>query len=204
MTTSDPQPIASQNTSPPPSAIPPQQPGEIGGPEQAATWPKIIGVISIVFGSVACLSGAWGLLAPRLMEAVAVKAPQSQAAPFAAMEGWGTWIVVSSALTMLIAPVLLVAGIDLVRRRRRGIKLGRVWAVLKMIFAVAGSYLGFVMIQEQFRQMPQQKLPVGGDFFVVMGVVGAVAGVLWSCAYPVFLLIWFSRAKVRTEYTQWR
>ena len=77
------------------------------------------------------------------------------------------------------------------------------WAVLKMILAVAGSFLGFVMVQEQFGQMSQQNLPVGGSTFVVMGVVGVVGGVLWGCAYPVFLLIWFSRAEVKTEYAQW-
>ena len=120
MTDPDPPVTPPKNVTPPPNATPPQQPGEIGSPEQAATWPTVIGVISIVFGSGACLGGVWGFLAPRLMEVVADQVPQRQGAPFAAMQEWNTWIVVSSALTMLIGVVLLVAGIDLVRRRRRG------------------------------------------------------------------------------------
>ena len=207
MINSDPQRIASENTIAPPSAIPPQHPGEIGRPEQPATWPTVIGVISIVLGSGACLGGAWGFFAPQFMKMMADQMPQDQAELFSTMQGWTTWIFIRSALTVVIALVLLVAGIDLVRRRARGIKLGRVWAVLKMIFAVVGSYVGFFIQQEQLRQMSQQisqqNLPIGGSFFALMGVVGVVFGILWSCAYPVFLLIWFSRAKVRSEYTRW-
>lgn len=207
MTTSDPQPIASQNMTPPPNAIPPQQPGEIGSPEQAASWPKVIGAISIVLACGACLGGVWGFLAPAFLEAVAKNVPANQAAPFAAMQEWSTWIVVRSALTMLIALVLLVTGIDLLRRRRRGIKLGRVWAVLKMIFGVAGALVGLAMQQEQLQeisqQMSQQNAPISGSVLAVLGAVGVVFGILWTCAFPVFLLIWFSRAKVKTEYAQW-
>ncbi len=129
--------------------------------------------------------------------------PPDQAAPLEALQGWSTWILISSALTVVIALILLVAGINLVRRRASGIKLGRVWAVLKMIFAVVGFFVGFVVQQEQFRQMTQQNFPGGGNFYVVMAVAGVTIGVLWSSAYPVFLLIWFSRAKVKSEYTRW-
>ena len=207
MTNSDPQPIAPQNMTPPPNAIPPQQPGEIGSPEQTTTWPKVVGVISIVLGSGACLSGGWGFAAPRFMKMMADLLPQDQAAPFTAMQEWSTWILISSSLTILIALVLLVTGIDLVRRRRRGIKLGRIWAVLKMIFAVCGTVIGFVIQKEQFLQMSeqlrQQNAPIDGSVLVVFGAVGAVFGILWACVYPVFLLIWFSRAKVKAEYVQW-
>ena len=203
MTNADPQPIAPQTTFAPPDAIPPQQPGEIGGAERPATWPTVLGVISIVFGSGAGLSGVWGFLAPQFLEMMADQMPPGQAAPLLAMQGWTTWIFISSALTVVIGLILLVAGIDLVRRRARGIKLGRVWAVLKMIFAVVGSCVGLIIQQDQFRQMSQQNLPIGGSVYSVMVVVGVTVGVLWGCAYPVFLLIWFSRAKVKSEYARW-
>lgn len=185
---------------PPRDAIPPQQPGEIGSPEQDTTWPKVIGVISIVFGAGACLQGVWGFFAPRFIKMAAESMPEAQAAPLAAMQEWGTWITVSSALTILIGLVLFVAGIDLVRRRRRGIKLGRVWAVLKILFGIAGAFVGLAMQQEQFRQISQQTPAINTG---VIAVVVLVVVALWTCAYPVFLLIWFSRAKVKVEYAQW-
>lgn len=119
------------------------------------------------------------------------------------MHDWTYWVVVSSVLTIVIGVILLVSGIDLLRRRLRAIKLGRVWAVLKLIFAVVGAFVGFLVQQGQIRQMSQQNFPVGGDLFVVMSVVGVLVGILWSCAFPVFLLVWYSRPKIKAEYSRW-
>jgi len=203
MATSDPQPTVPPRADAPPTAVPPQQPGEIGRPAQAPTWPTVIGVISIVFGAGACLGGVWGLFAPQFLDLMAKQMPQGQAEMFSAVQEWSTWMVVNAALTVIIALVLLAAGIELVRRRARGVKLCRVWAVLKIIFGIVGAYIGLQIQQAQFREMSQGNLPVGGGFYVVVGVVSMVFGIAWTCAYPVFLLIWFSRAKVKNEYTQW-
>lgn len=199
----DPPVARSQDMMPPPDAIPPQQPGEIKSDEAPAAWPSVIGVISIILGVGGCLSGVWGFFAPQFIEAMAERMPQRHAAQFTAIQDWHTWTVVSSALTILIALLLFITGIGLVRRRRYCIKLGRVWAVLKMTLVVVGVCVGYFIMQEQFRQMPPQNLAVGGNIPVVMGVMGLVMGALWGCAFPIFLLIWFARAKVKTEYAQW-
>lgn len=221
----EPQQNAPQHTMAPAESIPPQQPGEIGGSEQAANWPTTIGVISIVLGSGAFLIGIWGFFTPRFMEMMADQFPQNQgvtvsagqggtttrivttwptiATSPSAMQDWSNWIFIRSALTVVIALILLVAGINLVKRRARAIKLCRIWSVLKMVFAVVGSLVGVAMQQEQFRQMSQQNFPGGGNFYAAIGIFVVAIGILWGCAYPVFLLIWFSRAKVKIEYTRW-
>ena len=110
----------------PPPATPPRQPGEIGGARQQARWPKIIGIISIVFGVGGCLGGVWGFLTPMFMEAMATRVPASQAGVFSNVQSFGSWIVINSALTLVIGLALLIVGIALVRRRRYGINLGSV------------------------------------------------------------------------------
>jgi len=203
MTEPDAQTDVSRESVPRPNAVPPQQPGEIGRPAQRSNWPTVIGVISIVFGSGACLGGVWGFLAPHFIKMMADWQPPNQAALMPDMSEWASWIFVTSVLTIVIALILLVAGIDLLRRRMRAIKLARVWAVLRMIFALVGAYMGFLIQQAQFRQMSPQSSPVGGSFFVAVSVFGMLVGILWGWAFPIFLLVWFSRAKIKAEYLRW-
>lgn len=193
-----------QETTPPQHVTPPRQPGEIGGMEDGPRWPKIIGIISIVLGIGGCLGGVWGFLTPMLMRKWAEHVPPEQAAALGNVEAWGKWIAISSALTLLIALVLLVAGIALVKRRRYAIKLTRIWAVSKMLFALVSTYVGYIIQQEQFEQMSQQNPVLSGSPFVDIAlVVGVAFGLVWGCAFPMFVLIWFSRSKVKAEYSQW-
>lgn len=204
MTESRPQTTPPQEMTLPQGITPPRQPGEIGGTEDRARWAKIIGIISIVLGAGGCFGAAWGFVVPKFMGAMAERVPPNQAAAFANVQAWGNWIVVNSALSLLIALLLVVAGASLVKRRRTGIRLARVWAVSKMLLAIVGAFVGLAMQQDQFQQMSQQNSPLpGAPFLDVMVFVGVVIGLLWSCTFPVFVLIWFSRGKVKAEYCQW-
>jgi hypothetical protein len=36
-----------------------------------------------------------------------------------------------------------------------------------------------------------------------MGVIGTILGIAWGCALPIFMIVWFTRSKVRAEVSTW-
>ncbi len=197
---------------PPPALMtPPVEPGEIPHPPSA--WPKVIGVITIIFGSLAILQGCLGAVSTLFLGAFASVAPQEQEALFQAMEDLKPWMIIGAVLTLALGILLLVAGIGLVRRRAWSPTACMVWAGIKMMFVVGNTILADMAQQAQFeamQEMMQQdpNMPAGmpammGSFMQVFGVFAIVVGILWGWALPVFLLIWFSRSKIKAEVAGW-
>jgi hypothetical protein len=195
----------------PPILHPPMMPGAVAAPRSA--WPSVIGVIAIVFGALGALQGVVGLLAPmfvgRFRAFAASNSPQGATGdPFAGWDQHQTELIVSALLTLGAGTLLLVGSILLVMRKRasRGVLL--LWAAIKMAVVVFGAWLGYVMNQAQFAAMQQSGSgPLAGagmgGMLDAMSAAGAVIGVLWGWALPIFMLIWFMRAKVRNELATW-
>ena len=61
------------------------------------------------------------------------------------------------------------------------------------------------MNETQFEAMQQDPNTPGnfGSILSTMGLAGAILGVLWSWALPVFMLIWFARPAIRREVKGW-
>ncbi len=191
---------------------PPIQPGTIAAPQRPANWPKVIGIIAIVFGSGGTLLGLWGAVAPFGMRLFEWAIGQSQSSAllhqqFDAMRPWLPWTVVSSLVRAAVAILLLLGGIRLTKRRRSSMRLLRFWAVVKIPFVVIATIAGILMQERQFEIISQPSggmpMPFGGEFVSLMLVVGLVFGLAWGWALPVFLLIWLRRGKIRNEITGW-
>ena len=197
---------------PPPALMtPPVDPGEI--PQQPSAWPMVIGVIAIIFGSLAILQGCFGAVSTLFMSSLSAIAPAEQATMFEAMEDLKPWMVTGAVLTLALGILLLVAGIGLVRRRAWSPTACMVWAGIKMMFVVGNTILADMAQQAQIealQEMMQQdpNMPAGasammGSFMQVFGAFTIVLGILWGWALPIFLLIWFSRSKIKAEVAQW-
>ncbi len=197
---------------PPPALMtPPVEPGEIPHPPSA--WPKVIGVITIIFGSLAILGGCSGAVSSLFMSSLSGLVPEEQATMYDAMEGLKPWMIIGAVLALALGILQLVAGIGLVRRRAWSPTACMVWAAIKMVFVVGYTILGDMARQAQFeaaQEMIQQdpNMPAGmaammASFFQVFGVFAIVVGILWGWALPVFLLIWFSRGKIKAEVAGW-
>ena len=82
-----------------------------------------------------------------------------------------------------------------------------------MIFVVVNSVVGYLIQIAQAEAMQEAiandpNVPAGlsammGSMMQAFGVFGVLIGVLWGWALPVFLFIWFSRKKIRTETAGW-
>ena len=202
---------------PVPPPAPPTYAGPIGPVGPTSRWPKVMGIISIILGAGGALGNCFGVVTPLLMGAFqdVIKDAMPQGAgpdPFATLEAVEKYIPWSIALQVLLlglSVLLLVAGIALVRRRRWSIKGAAMWAILKILAGVPSAVLGYLSFKATMEAM--QNVPnmnqMDAGMMSMMGSVGGMAtvvgGLLWGCAFPAFILIWFSRRKIKEEVAGW-
>jgi hypothetical protein len=191
---------------PPTPAMPPTARASAPHAPSRSTWPIVLGVIAIVFGALGMLKGIWGLLTPLFMDAMADMMPDESAAPFEVMEKWASYFAAMYTATILAAGVLLAAGIGLVKRLQWGVTAVWLWVFVRIVVAVGEAVLGSQAQHEQLTAMAQQDPSLqgmGSDFASGMAALTLVVTLLWGCALPVFMLIWFLRKKIKAEVTGW-
>ena len=180
----------------------------------ATSWPTVIGIISIIFGSLGALSSVWQSAAPFLINTIS-KMEQMEADPEAvkALEGVAQWqypLLVVGLLGLALSVLLIVCGAKLVGRNRMASPVFKKWAIAKIIYSLVAVTIGTLAQMQQFETaMDQQGANTGGmpvpveSIMVFVMVFAIVFGLLFACAYPVFILVWFGREKVRNEVESW-
>lgn len=193
--------------------VPPMAPGPIPQAQPTSRWPKVIGIIAIVLGSLGALGGCLGMFGPmftNMMKDMIENQPGSGqvTAQFAVMEEWATWIVVQKVCELAVGVALILAGAGVLKRRAWAPKAAISWAAVKMLLVIGTSTIAYLQMQTQFDRMfddPNlQGLPPGfSSFGSVFTVIGVGLTAIWGWALPVFMLIWFSRSKIKAETAQW-
>jgi len=187
-----------------PSA-PPTAPGPITELRGKASWPTIIGIIAIVFGAGGMLGALLGSASMIFGELLTMPGIFGQ--PAMPEGGWRLLFAALLAVSFFVALMLLFGGIYLNYRLKRGARLCKVWAVTKVILVVISTVLGFVnapaTMREAMAAQPGGSPPFGDAFIYAMMGVGICFGLVWGWALPVFMLIWFSRKKIKAEVAEW-
>jgi hypothetical protein len=118
--------------------------------------------------------------------------------------------VANSVILVALGVVLLIGGIKLLRRRRSGVGMTRLWAIGRIVWSLPAAYVTYVMTNETVRLMQQAAAdsgqPMPGGFTTLlqaMGPIGAALSLCMWCVVPVFVLIWFARAKIKNEVAAW-
>ncbi len=196
---------------PPPTPMTPPTDAAIS--PKPSSWPMVIGVIAIILGSLATLQGCMGLGWPALAGLFTSALPEEQAGMMDATKSLTPLMMISAGLTMAIAIVLLIGGIGLTKRNPRSPKTCKIWAGLKMVLVVYGSIVGYLVQQAQMEAMqrmleedPNAPAAIVGFFGTLMAIIGPVIlvfAIVWGWALPIFMLIWFSRRKIKAEVAQW-
>jgi hypothetical protein len=179
---------------------PPTDLDDIDRPEMRSSWPTAIGTIAIVFGALGALGWLYSGASPFLFKWFGGTFDENEPGMKAAL-AWQTWSVLLSLLAAALAVLLLVVGVRLVRRRRRALRAGIGWAILRMLLAVAHAAVFSQMAQQQFAEM--QNDPNIAPMRNIVGPATAIFWIVWGCALPIFLLIWFGRRKIKDEVTTW-
>jgi F0F1-type ATP synthase membrane subunit c/vacuolar-type H+-ATPase subunit K len=176
------------------------------GPE-LSKWPKVIGIIAIIFGAggtIGGLCGAFSFFFVDAMSNLLNNMPGATANPgLDSLQEHKTYTLISSFATLGIACLLLFGGIVLLGRKQKALTMLRVWAAARIALAVVQSAMGYVMNKEQMQTMANSGNPMPLGFTETFFIIGLVIGLAWAFALPVFLLIWFARDKIHRETAEW-
>ncbi len=104
---------------------------------------------------------------------------------------------------LLIAIMLLVSAIKLLHRKPDAHRWILWWAVIKIVYGLVATGAAVLAQQAQFAAIGNTPGAPPAAFIGGMAIVGGVIGVLWIAAFPVFILIWFSRPTVKEEIATW-
>lgn len=174
-------------------------------PPEPPVWPKVIGIIAIVWGSIGLGCGLCGasqvaitLVAQPRSGATFQSAPSSPAA------------FISVLLGVLISILLLIAGVMLVRRQPIARSMFLIYGVLSILSNIMGLVISLtIAIPDMLAQMksqsetitdPQmqlqtkQMLQMLEAFMPISIIVSTAIGMLW----PLFCLVWFGLVKRRS------
>lgn len=185
-------------TSFPSSASPPVTPGPIEFEAEPPSWPKVIGIISIVWGSLGVVCNACGLVGQMAGDAFVNMVPPEQREQMKAQMAQSGSVAQMAVyvVSTLLAVLLIVAGVQLLQRKPIARMLHLVYAGFASIATIVGTVVAWGAIEAQMQQMTsdpalaQQASAMKGGMYV-----GVAFGVLIGLAYPLFLLIWFLAIK---------
>ena len=168
----------------PPNPLPLAPPPIAGnGPTVRTAWPAVIGVLSMVLGASDLLIEAdfFNLYYLVRVKLATVPGPSFVVLPSVALGQ----IAVASLANLL----LIVSGMLLLLRRRAGMYLHLIWVPLAILTALSSPFVAWLTIREEFR---------------IFTALRAAFRCPVMVAYPIFILIWFARAKVRRHMQLWR
>lgn len=195
-------------------AAPPTDQGDFVPVTPPESWPTVIGVLSIIFGGIGIAGGICGVISLGLVgafgsmssmmpeeQAAEVQAQMASSMPYPVLQG--AQMLFEFALSVL----LLIGGIKLLRRRRGAVGLLTSFAWLDLLSNTFAAIVGYFVFKAQMQAMQDDP-----NMQQVAGMQGAMAGfgavavfLQWvlTAIWPVFLLLWFRRGKVRALVETW-
>jgi hypothetical protein len=175
-----------QNPSTPPERPPIAYPIPIPNTPGRPVWPTVIGVISV------SLAGL-GLICSPVSFVDVQKIISGRPTEYPYPEWFRDYTLVAVLFGMLMSVVLLVGGIQLLRRRPVARMLHLVYGWVNVFSTVVGA--GIMIAAASSPDIdPSTRIPF---------LAGAIGGVVTGLAYPVFLLVWFYRRKMTSQIHGW-
>ncbi|HSW46695.1 MAG TPA: hypothetical protein VLM89_14125 [Phycisphaerae bacterium] len=190
------QPAGSQYPYP---STPPIQPGGLTMEAEPSKWPTVIGIIAVVLAAIGILGGVCGLV-----QSFVPRPGMPAGAGGPAMEFHVTpMMTVLAVVGFAFSAGLLAIGIGLLKRRPWSVTLARFWAPLSILLAVCNFFVVHAMQKQMFEAMADQGTPVPQGMAGGIAAGSAACGLMFGCAFPVFMLIWFARRKIKDEVAGW-
>ncbi len=174
---------------PPDETHPPQVPSSARPP-----WATVIGVISIVWGSLGLICTPVSLLGNMLSNKINPRTAEMQGR---FPDWYATYTIAALLVQVALAVLLLIAGICLLRRSRLARRLHLGYAVPNLLLGAVGLVVAISTMSQVFQESDMPEVATAS------GMAGAFIGMAFVMVYPIFLLVWFSRRKIREQVQQW-
>ena len=179
---------------------PPTTPVSLPPATRLSRWPTVIAVIAIGWSVLGISCGLWGTVDEISRKSSAATQPAASTA------NWEPMRLVSALAYLLgvgLSIILLIVGVGLLRRRPWSARFARLWAVLDLILMVVGTLVLYDYYKRQF-------VVSIADSGLSMGTVEMLFAAIYffdllvSFVFPVFVLIWFARRKIKDEVATWQ
>jgi len=169
-------------------------------PPVPPSWPKVIGIISIIWGSLGLVCGGCGMAMPIMMGAF--MGGQGQTLPPSMTLNPPQLIV--TAIGMVGSILLIAAGVSTVSRKPVGSMLHIAYALLSVPISLLATYFAWKsqgqmaqwVLDNPSNPMAQAMSSPGQQ---AGQMIGLAFGVLLGLAYPIFCLVWFGIVKKPSE-----
>ena len=171
---------------------------------ERSSWPIGLGVVGLLLSGLGLLCGCAGMATPLFWPAYIdwlddMDIPEEQMRLAEASQPPMVWTVFASLIGLTLAIILLIASINLLRRRASGVGLYKFWAWITIPWSVIG-FLVNLLIQMQLPADVREAAGAGMAFNLAFG--GCMILVL-GIGYPLFALLWLMREKTKDEVAAW-
>ncbi len=196
------------------SQIPPAPPtvsaipnfGDFAPQNQPKSWPKAIGIISIVWGSLGLICNGCGFVGNLSQDAMMKMMPQPtgpnapQIGPMPDVMKATAVEIAGAGLAFVCSALLIVAGSVLVARRPAARSLHLAYACLSALLTIVMT----VMMMQKLSAIAAWSQQNPDNFWAQsgsagFGFVGVAIGLVVGLAYPLFCLVWFLAIKKGTS-----
>ncbi len=153
----------------------------------------VFGVLNLVFGAM----GICGLIFTAIGLVVEkMDLPNQPPNPVAEVMNqnpfYSGFQMVNVGLGFLVTILLLVAGICLLKKQRLGRTLSNIYGTYGIVMGLIGMFMFVVFLRQDLMPITQDGIPLGAITFWA-----AIGGGLFGMIYPVLLLIFINRDKVK-------
>lgn len=181
---------------------PPTSPAPYVSPPRESSWPTALGIIGVILGAFYILV-VLGQVASMFMLFVFTRRT-AETPEWAMMQLPLPWQVLSTIISLALAILILVCGAQLLKRRRSAAWGLIIWAIAYTLLAITNLTLSYTVMNntmQKARQDVNGGMPAGIAADITF--ISMCAGGLFSLIPPVFVLIWFSRRKIKDEVAMW-
>jgi hypothetical protein len=100
-------------------------------------------------------------------------------------------MLLSFPVSIIIYGMLLLGGIKIVKKNEQGIRYTQISSLLIIVWYFVYMAYMYLVLTPYFENMAH----MGGLFATIMFIIGGIVGLVFTCGYPVFLLIYFRKPR---------
>lgn len=187
-----------------PAPVTPQDP-DLSVFDAPPAWPKVIGWISVAWGSVWLACSACGMVVALLFgggDSPFIKQAEEKMGPMPEVmkPHFDVLQIAMMAVGIVGLIVLICAGVATIRRSYAGRTLHLVYAGVSIVSSIVGAIIGF---QQQLRIKTWVEAnsanPWAQQGSSAYGMIGLVVGVTIGLCWPLFCILWFGLIKRTAE-----